>query len=78
MKTGMLWFDRDLKTDLPGKISQAAAYYQKKYGRWPDICFVHPSMLKEETPKARDIQVLSNQVILPNHLWIGVNDNGAQ
>ncbi len=77
MKTGMLWFDNDVKTDLASKIKQAAAYYQKKYGCWPNVCFVHPSMLKESAPKAQDIEVQSNQMILPNHLWLGIHDNGA-
>lgn len=77
MKTGMLWFDNDSKTDLAGKIRQAADYYQKKYGCWPNVCFVHPSMLKENTPKAHNIDIQSNQMILPNHLWLGIHDNGT-
>jgi hypothetical protein len=47
MKTGMLWFDNDPKTDLMTKISEAAMYYQKKYGAKPDLCFIHPSMLPQ-------------------------------
>ena len=52
MRTGMLWFDNDPKTDLPTKVLRAAAYYQKKYGCSPNLCFVHPTMIKPEGPRA--------------------------
>lgn len=45
MKIGMLWYDNDPKADLGLKIERAASYYQNKYGRTPNLCFVHPSML---------------------------------
>ncbi len=45
MHTGMLWFDNDPKTTLSVKIQKAMDYYSKKFGRIPDICLVHPSML---------------------------------
>ena len=48
MDTGMLWFDNDPRKDLNTKINLAADYYFKKYGRKPDLCFVHPSMLSAE------------------------------
>jgi len=77
MNTGMLWFDNDPKTDLSNKIHQAAAYYQKKYGCWPNLCFVHPSVLKENEAKPRNMEIQPSALIQPNHLWLGVNDSGA-
>jgi hypothetical protein len=75
MKTGMLWFDNDPKADLPTKISRAAAYYQHKYGRHPDLCFVHPNMLGGISLRAHeDIEVRPNRAVLPNHLWIGIHE----
>jgi hypothetical protein len=79
MSIGMLWFDNDPKTDLPLKIRRAAAFYQDKYGKAPNLCFVHPCMIP--TPKADNqdeydcegIQVRANRSILPNHIWIGSN-----
>src|SRR6185369_2994413 len=47
MHTGMLWFDNSQST-LPVKIQKAVEYYHKKYGRNPDLCLVHPSMLEKE------------------------------
>lgn len=75
MKTGMLWFDNDPKADLPTKITRAAAYYQRKYGIQPDLCFVHPTMLGGTMLRSQDrIEVRPNRAVLPNHLWIGVHE----
>jgi hypothetical protein len=84
MKIGMLWFDNDKQTDLTAKIESASQYYFQKYGKLPNICFVHPSMLPKKTNspenqkesasyKAGNVEVKSNQSVLPNHLWIGIN-----
>lgn len=74
MNSGMLWFDNDKKTELPDKVIKAAAYYKKKYGQNPNLCFVHPSMLTKKSPKSEKVTIKSSDVILPHHLWIGVND----
>jgi hypothetical protein len=44
----MLWFDNDPKTELTTKVERAAVYYLKKYGKNPNLCFVHPTMLRSE------------------------------
>jgi hypothetical protein len=90
MNIGMLWFDNDTKSDLVAKIERASTYYQKKYGKQPDLCFVHPSMApvsaqpanSENAPppaiKAGRVEVRTTRSVLPNHLWIGVNSvNGS-
>ena len=45
MNTGMLWFDNDKKSDYEAKIERAATYYHDKYGKTPNLCFVHPCMI---------------------------------
>jgi hypothetical protein len=80
MNVGMLWFDNDAKSDLPAKVSRAANYYQGKYGKHPNVCFVHPSMAEvgqeakseSESIKAGDIEVRLTKSVLPHHFWIGV------
>jgi hypothetical protein len=80
MNVGMLWFDNDVKSDLPSKVSRAADYYQGKYGEFPNICFVHPSMARldpDQTPKvqrimAGDIEVRLTKSVLPHHFWLGI------
>jgi hypothetical protein len=74
MNLGMLWFDNNPKTDLTTKIADAVTYYQKKYGRRPNLCFVHPSLLSKGQPSGGSIEVRPNRQILPNHLWIGWNE----
>ncbi len=80
MNIGMLWFDNDPKTSLPIKIERAAAYYRQKYGRKPNVCFVHPSMLASETNNTNEqklvrggIEIRPSKSVLPNHFWIGIN-----
>ena len=77
MRTGMLWFDNDPKTDLPAKVVRAAAYYQKKYGCSPNLCFVHPSMLQVEAKKTGEIELRPSRQVLPNHFWLGMNEPTA-
>jgi hypothetical protein len=76
MIIGMLWFDNDPKAGIEAKVERAAAYYQKKYGKKPDLCFVHPSMLGETKPKSVGVEVRSSGSILPHHFWIGVQQAG--
>ena len=75
MQAGMLWFDNDKKTTLGTKVKKAAEYYHKKYGRDPNLCMVHPSMLAEKTIEENKIAILPYQPILPGHLWIGIDDS---
>ena len=72
MNTGMLWFDNDPKVDFLTKIQRATEYYQHKYGQKPDLCYVHPSMLVEKPARSNGIEVQGNQMVLPNHFWLGV------
>lgn len=72
MSTGMLWFDNDPKLDLPTKIQRAIEYYQNKYGQKPDLCYVNPGAAADKLPKAAGLEVQPNQMILPNHFWLGI------
>jgi len=74
MVTGMLWFDNDPKSDLNTKIVRAVDFYQKKYGTRPDLCFVHPSMIKNNLAGRNGVEIRTNTRVLPHHFWIGKND----
>jgi hypothetical protein len=80
MNAGMLWFDNDPKTALATKIERAADYYRHKYGRDPNLCLIHPSMLptdekmESEQPATGKVRVRPYRPVLPGHLWIGVED----
>ena len=78
MHTGMLWFDNS-QTALTVKIQKAVDYYHKKYGRSPDLCLVHPSMLEAGERNQRQIEINKLTVrpyrpVLPGHIWIGIED----
>jgi len=67
---GMLWFDNS-ESELAVKIERAAEYYREKYGKRPNLCFVHPSM---EPPDRRvdGIEVRGTRAVMPNHFLVGV------
>jgi hypothetical protein len=78
MHTGMLWFDNS-QTALNIKIQKAMDYYCKKYGRMPDLCLVHPSMLPADPAQKTDLAKLPIDVrpyrpVLPGHIWVGIED----
>jgi hypothetical protein len=74
-----MWFDNDPRTTLAVKVQKASAYYQQKFGRLPDLCLVHPSMLVNSPLEERDRQVTirSYQPVLPGHLWIGIEEQNS-
>ncbi len=76
MHTGMLWFDNDPRTTLSVKIQKAMDYYNKKFGRIPDLCLVHPSMLDsgQKQFKLGKLTIRPYRPVMPGHLWIGVED----
>ena len=74
MNVGMMWFDNDPKKELRIKIESAAAYFKKKYGRVPDLCLINPAMMPAGVIDSGNIRVKSFKSILPDHLWIGVDD----
>ncbi len=75
MHTGMLWFDNS-QTALTVKIQKAVDYYQKKYGRNPDLCLVHPSMMdkNQRQLEINKMTVRPYRPVLPGHIWIGIED----
>lgn len=75
MQAGMMWFDNDKNTSLSAKVSKAAAYYQKKYGKKPDLCMVNPSMIDSKDKLDAKITVRPYQPIVSGHLWIGIDDS---
>ena len=86
MNAGMLWFDNDPKTALTAKIERAVDYYRHKYGRDPNLCLIHPSMLENpaceggagEKPitgkPGERVMVRPYRPVLPGHLWIGIEE----
>lgn len=73
MKVGMLWLQNDPKKTLEQKVEEAAAYYAKKYGAQPNLCYVNSCMLNGNTLTGA-VELRPNRYILPNHFWIGVAD----
>ncbi len=76
MTTGLLWFDNDAGRDLAAKVARAAAHYQQKYGRPPQLCFVNPAALNGKNNSARvaGVEVVPSRTVLPHHFWLGMKE----
>ncbi len=76
MKVGLLWFDDDPRRGLEEKVQQAAVRHEQKYGRRPDLCYVHPATFgNRECPCfANGVEIRPGSSILPHHFWIGVKE----
>jgi hypothetical protein len=74
MEIGMLWYN-DGPLPLKDRVIQAASYYTEKYGREPNLCFVHPGMLDSEEGNANGIVIRKDKGIMPGHFWIGVDES---
>jgi hypothetical protein len=86
MNIGMLWFDNDPNKKLGQKVTEAARYYRNKYGGWPTLSFVSPSMYHADdepgvplqlektvdVSQGFQVKVREHRSILPNHIWIGL------
>jgi hypothetical protein len=75
MDIGMLWFDNDKQADLRSKIERAAAYYRDKYGKMPNLCFVHAGsqVAENHLTNSQGVEIRTSNTMLPNHFWIGIN-----
>lgn len=75
LEWGLLWFDADSKKTLRQKVLDAATRYRVKYKMWPNLCYVHPSMLAGGDCTLIDgIRVTVLSTVLPHHFWIGVRN----
>ena len=72
MHTGMLWFDNS-KDNLVVKVRKALDYYEKKYGRVPNLVLVNPRTMEgQEIPEG--LPVRPYRPVLPGHIWVGIED----
>ncbi|MCH7588211.1 MAG: hypothetical protein IIC78_09300 [Chloroflexi bacterium] len=90
MNVGMLWYDAKSNDDLSTRINHASEYYQEKYGRKPNLCFMNPvtagldpaaDVTRDEglnLDSAEGIRVELSAIVLPDHFWIGVEKKEAR
>ena len=70
-KIGLLWFDDDPKVDFSRKVQEAARRYKEKFGRRPNVCYVHPDTLPQEGIALDGIRVIPSPLVLPYYFWLG-------
>jgi hypothetical protein len=72
MEWGLLWFDDNRKTAFAKRVKAAARHYRDRFGRAPDTCYVHPTVLSQVDTMPKGIDVLESTHIQPDHFWIGL------
>lgn len=69
----LMWYDAS-KTPLIEKIDAAILYYRRKYEKIPNLCLVCSKAIDKEVPKHKDLKIKVAPYILPNHLWLGIEE----
>jgi len=77
MRTGLLWFDDNPRLPIAAKIEKAARRYRERFGRSPNICYVHPQTLAGAEELPTHVQVVGKVTIQPDNFWIGVKTSRA-
>ncbi|HSS96254.1 MAG TPA: hypothetical protein VLK33_04460 [Terriglobales bacterium] len=72
MDIGELFWIKEPGANLEQKVLWAADNYQRKYGKAPNLCLVHPSLLNGKANRLGSVRLEAKKSILPNYLWIGV------
>ena len=78
MKCGLLWFDDNRKRTLAAKVERAARRYRRKFGRSPDVCYVHPVTSSAAQSMPECIELVESESIPPHHFWIGVRSGSTR
>jgi hypothetical protein len=71
-EVGLLWFDDNPKVPLSVKIESAAQRYRERFGRSPEVCYVHPQTLAGAEGLPAHLRVVERTTVQPNHFWIVV------
>lgn len=69
---GCLYLHNNPKLDLADKVRVAAALYRQKYGRDPDVCYIHP--VAEHEANIDGIKIIPSEGIIKNHFWLANED----
>ena len=78
MHTGMLWFDNNDQRDMESKLQRAVEYYEKKYGKRPGVCVVHPLTLAGQQKDLLGLNIRTSNTVLPHHFWLGEDRPGKK
>ena len=71
MQIGLLWFDDNPQVPLATKIEKAARRYRERFGRPPNVCYVHPQTLAGAQGLPAGLKVVERASVQPNYFWVG-------
>lgn len=72
MDIGELVLIEDSRLSVEQRVLWAAGRYQRKYGRKPTLCLLHPSLLNGKRKRVAGLKLEPRKSVLPNYLWVGI------
>jgi len=72
MFAGFMYYDNDPKADLKTKVLRLAERYAARFGKTPNVCHVHPSLVP--ATNGIGIEVKGMREVMPNYFWFGVRE----
>ncbi len=77
--SGMMWLIDDSKAPIADKVREAAAHYEKKYGRKATRCRLNYRTAGGVEAAAAltqvgDIKITIDNRILTNHIWLAAEE----
>jgi hypothetical protein len=75
METGLLWFDDNPKVTFASKVESAARRYRERFGKPPNVCYVHPQTCAAATVMPAHVQVIALSTVRPDHFWVGIKSH---
>jgi len=69
--TGMLWYIKNHKLTLAERVTEAANAYLAKTGLNADEAHVNPIHMVAGIERIGEIEIVADDYILPNHVWVG-------
>ena len=71
MENGMLWFDDRKNISTEQKIENAVLFFQEKYGKKPDCCYINTAATKLNiTKQLAGLRIETSSYVLPDHFLL--------
>ena len=70
MNEGMLWYVTEKENALEITVEKAIDFFQYKYGYAPQACYVHPDALSSEFIAKDEVNVMPDEKVIKNHIWL--------
>lgn len=72
LTSALLWFDNRSRIPFSEKAQEASRAYEHKFGRHPDVCYVHPDDVPADASPPSGLDIRPEHGVLRHHMYVGV------